>query len=220
MLNLRLQHIVKMIQPCDVLIDIGSDHGFLPIHLLKNRIIQRAVICDINAQPLQSAIKNTRIAQVEDRCTFVQSNGLRNHQEAVDAAVIAGMGYETIAQIIEQDLKHFRVIDQIILQSNTHLDKLRAFLLTHKFKIIDESLVKDRKHFYVIIKVRYQEELLEFDESDLWIGPVLKHRKDDLMFQYLMQLHRTETKVIKGQKKESSKKIQVIQTYLDIIQTS
>jgi tRNA (adenine22-N1)-methyltransferase len=220
MLNLRLRNIAKLIEPCEVLIDIGSDHGFLPLSLLKTQIIQKAVICDINALPLQSAIKNAHQTHLEDRCTFVQSNGIQNYKHPVDAAVIAGMGYETIAQIIEQDIERFRLIDQIVLQSNTHLDKLRAFLMENKFEIVNEELVKDRKHFYVIIKVKSKKNVIVYGDSDLWIGPVLKARKDDLMFQYLMHLYRIEANVLKGQKKESSMKIQVIQAYLDIIQTS
>lgn len=220
MLNLRLRHIAKLIQPCEVLIDIGSDHGFLPIHLFKKEIIQKAIICDINARPLQSAIQNVRNAQLEAQCIFIQSDGLSKYVERVDAAVIAGMGYETIAQIIEQDLDRFKSIDQIIIQSNTHLDKLRAFFMDNRFKIIDEELVKDRKHFYVIIKVSYREEGIAYDAIDLWIGPVLRHRKDDLMHGYLLHLQQIESNVLKGQKKESSKKIEVLQAYLDVIQTS
>ena len=220
MLNLRLRHIAKMIEPCETLIDIGSDHGFLPISLLKMKVIQNAIICDINALPLQSSIKNAREAQLEEHCTFIQSNGLQNYKDPVDTAVIAGMGYETIAQIIKQDIERFCLIDQIILQSNTHLDKLRAFLMENKFAIVNEELVKDRKHFYVIMKVKYNAIGVDYDGSDLWIGPVLKSRNDDLMHAYLLHLFRIEANVLKGQKKESSKKIQVIQAHLDVIQTS
>ncbi|HCT63176.1 MAG TPA: hypothetical protein DIC19_03650 [Erysipelotrichaceae bacterium] len=220
MLNLRLRHIAKLIEPCEVLIDIGSDHGFLPLHLLHENTIRHAVICDINALPLQSAIKNARKVLLEEYCTFVQSNGLQSYQGNIQGAVIAGMGFETIAQIIVQDLERFKGIDQIILQSNTHIDKLRSFLMDNRFKIIDEELVKDRKHFYVIIKVKYQDYEIIYDDFDRWIGPVLKLRKDTLMHQYLVHLKHIEANVLNGQKKESSKKIQVIQTCLDIIQTS
>ena len=97
MLNLRLRHIAKMIEPCETLIDIGSDHGFLPISLLKMKVIQNAIICDINALPLQSSIKNAREAQLEEHCTFIQSNGLQNYKDPVDTAVIAGSGACAIA---------------------------------------------------------------------------------------------------------------------------
>ncbi|MBN2876828.1 MAG: SAM-dependent methyltransferase [Bacilli bacterium] len=220
MLNLRLRHIAKLVEPCEVLIDIGSDHGFLPLHLLQESIIKHAVICDINALPLQSAIKNARKIKLEEHCTFVQSNGLQAYQGQVNSAVIAGMGFETITQIIKQDLERFKSIDQIILQSNTHIEKLRAFLMDNKFKIVDEELVKDRKHFYVIVKVKYQEHDITYDDFDRWIGPILKLRSDMLMQQYLVHLKRIETNVLSGQKKESSLKIQVIQTCLDVIQTS
>lgn len=220
MLNLRLRHIAKLIQPCEVLIDIGSDHGFLPLHLLRENTIQRAIICDVNALPLQSAIKNAKQLHMEERCIFVQSDGLQNVQSELDAVVIAGMGYETIVQIIDQDIDRFKSIEQIVLQSNTHLDKLRAYLMNHKFKIINEELVKDRKHFYVILKVKYQDETVHYDDRDRWLGPVLKNRSDDLMHQYLLHLHRIESNVLMGQKKESSLKIQLIQDALDAIQTS
>jgi hypothetical protein len=70
------------------------------------------------------------------------------------------------------------------------------------------------------MKVKFNAIGIDYDDSDLWIGPMLKLRKDDLMHAYLLHLYRIEANVLKGQKKESSKKIQVIQAHLDVIQTS
>lgn len=220
MLNQRLLKIAQLIQPCEVLIDIGSDHGFLPIYLLRQGIIKQAVIADINQMPLQSAIRNAEKYQLANKCIFVQSNGLQSYRNEVDAMVIAGMGYETIVQILSQDLERIKVIKQIFIQSNTHLEKLRNFLIQNQFKILDEELVKDRKHFYVVLKVEYSKRNIPFDETDLWIGPILKKRTDGLMFDYLRQLHNIELKILQAQKKESSMKIQVIQKCIDVIQTS
>lgn len=220
MLNQRLLKIAKLIQPCEVLIDIGSDHGFLPIQLLREGIIEKAIIADINPKPLQASIKNAEKYHVAEKCLFVLSNGLQSYRNDVDAMVIAGMGYETITQIFNHDMEQIKRIKQIVIQSNTHIDKLRLFLMQSQFKIVDEELVKDRKHFYVILKLEYCNQPILFDESDHWIGPVLKHRNDALMFDYLLRLFQNESKILKAQKKESSLKIQVIQKRLDAIQTS
>ena len=201
MLNQRLLKIANLIQPCEVLIDIGSDHGFLPIHLLREGIIDKAVIADINPMPLQAAIKNAKKYQVAEKCSFVLSNGLQSHHGDVDAMVIAGMGYETITQILNQDMERIKSVKQIVIQSNTHIDKLRLFLMQNQFKIVDEELVKDRKHFYVVLKLEYIGQNILFDESDLWIGPVLKLRNDPLIEEYLVRLFLNESNILKADRK-------------------
>lgn len=213
MLNKRLQAVSELIEPCDVLMDVGSDHGFLPLYLLINKRIDKAIIGDINHGPLEQAKVNFNKYNLNT--IFILSNGINAYKSKIDAVVIAGMGYETIQSIITQDISRFKEIPQIILQTNTKVDNLRRFLNTNKFMIIDEVIVKDRKYFYPIIKVVYDENTALLTEQELLYGPILMKHKNAVFMEYLNFKKRVEENIIKGQKKESSKRIQLINEIIE-----
>lgn len=214
MLNKRLYAVTELIEPCDVLMDVGSDHGFLPLNLLLNNRIQKAIIGDLNSGPLEQAIKNFANYQ-ELSVEFVLSNGISNYKGKLDAVVIAGMGYETIQNIIQKDIDRFKEIPQIILQSNTKIDELRRFLNTNKFSIIDESIIKDRKYYYPILKARYDINTLTLTEQELLYGPILIKNKTNVFMDYLRFKKSIEEKINVAQKKDSSERIQLLNEILD-----
>lgn len=205
MLNKRLLSVSKLIKPCDVLMDVGSDHGFLPLYLLKNNIITKAIIGDINSGPLEQAKHN--FSNYAFNAIFVKSNGISGYRSKIDAVVIAGMGFETIRSIILQDINRFKEIPQIILQTNTKVDNLRRFLNSNKFTIIDEEIIKDRKYFYPIIKVKYDENSSLLTEKELLYGPILMKNSNEVYIDYLKFMKIIEENILKGQNKESSQRI-------------
>ncbi len=214
MLNKRLQAVLELIKPCDVLMDVGSDHGFLPLYLLLNGIVKKAVIGDLNIGPLEHAKKNfDKYPYLQSE--FILSNGINNYKNNLDAVVIAGMGYETIQSIITQDMNRFKEINQIIIQSNTKIEFLRAFLNSNKFEIIDEIIVKDRKYYYPIIKVKYNKNTSSLNQKEILYGPILIIKNTDTFIEYLKFKKLTETKVLMAQKKESSERILFIDELLE-----
>lgn len=213
MLNKRLQAVSELIEPCDVLMDVGSDHGFLPLYLLINKKIDKAIIGDINNGPLEQA--KTNFSKYDLNTIFVKSNGINGYKAKIDAVVIAGMGYETIQSILIQDISRFKEIPQIILQTNTKIDELRRFLNTNKFTIVDELIVKDRKYFYPIIKVVYDENTTLLTEQELLYGPILMKHKNPVFIEYLNFKKTVEENIIRAQKKESSKRIQLINEIIE-----
>lgn len=209
MLNKRLRAIADLLEPCKSLFDIGSDHGFLPMHLLLEKKINKAVIGEISIGPLSQAKKNFE-KYLELNCEFVLSDGLSSYDEITDAVVIAGMGFETIQHIILQDLSKFRDISQIIIQSNTKVDQLRRFLNSNNFQIIDEVIIKDRKYYYPIIKVKYSINKEILSEKEIQFGPILIKKYSPVFEQYLLFCRRIENDILIAQKKESSLRIQLI----------
>jgi tRNA (adenine22-N1)-methyltransferase len=214
MLNKRLDAVKELIEPCDVLMDVGSDHGFLPLYLLSNRIIKKAVIGDLNHGPLEQARKNFRDF-TNLNYVFVLSDGISAYHDKLDAVVIAGMGFETIQNILVQDINRFKEIPQIIIQSNTKVDKLREFLNKNDFTILDELLVKDRKYYYPVIKVKYNQNCLVLNQKELLFGPILIKKNLNIFKDYLIFNRRIEEKILKAQKKESSLRIQLIDELLN-----
>ena len=209
MLNKRLRAIADLLEPCESLFDIGSDHGFLPMYLLLEKKINKAVIGEISVGPLSQAKKNFE-RYPELNCEFVLSDGLRSYDEISDSVVIAGMGFETIQHIVLQDLSKFRKVSQIIIQSSTKVDQLRRFLNSNNFHIIDEEIIKDRKYYYSIIKVKYSIVKEILSEEEIQFGPILIKKYNSVFEQYLLFCRRIENDILIAQKKESSLRIQLI----------
>lgn len=215
MLNKRLKAITELIEPCEVLMDVGSDHGFLPLYLLLNKKIEYAIIGEINQGPLEQAKKNFR-DYANLSVSYLLSDGLKQNNQKLDAVVIAGMGYETIEHIILQDIEQFKSISQILIQSNTKNDQLRQFLNDNHFSIIDESIVKDRKYFYPVIKVKYDQNKQLLNKSEILFGPILIQKNTDIFKDYLLFQKGIEEKILVAQKKESSEKILMINKLLGL----
>ena len=121
-LSNRLIACCKFVRPGDQVADIGCDHGYLGIHLLKNCNASAVIAADINQGPLQSAMRNAEKFGVKDRMTFYLSDGARNIPRNFDALVCAGMGGDTMVHILEDApwLRSERYFLVLQCQSKTH----------------------------------------------------------------------------------------------------
>ena len=152
----RLSSAVKFTRRGAVFADIGTDHGYLPLYLLENGIIERAILTDINRGPLSSATENARLYGLEDRCEFILSDGAAGllGKGATDIAV-CGMGGELIADIISKAefLKDGGV--RLILQPMSRVEKLRRYLWNSGFDIIAEEYSHSAGKYYLTMCVSY-----------------------------------------------------------------
>lgn len=220
MLSIRLQTIVDLIEDCDVLLDVGSDHGLLPYALLSSGRIKHALITDINGLPLQRAQALFKERGYQDRAEFILTDGLHNVTSAFDAVVIAGMGHHTILNIVERALhKLHQPHLQVLIQSNTKVQELRQALYSLGFTIIDERLIKDRGHYYVVLKYTYSSHQEILDASDILIGPILRKSSSELMKEYLAYLIQKEMYKIKGQNLTSTINYEILMTQIREIQS-
>ena len=99
-LSTRLLACCQFLNPGDRVADIGCDHGYLGIHLLKSGIAASMIEADINEGPLDSARRNAAKFGVNDKMTFHLSDGLQNIPRDFDVLVCAGMGADTMMSII------------------------------------------------------------------------------------------------------------------------
>ena len=152
-LSNRLLTCCQFIHPGDRVADIGCDHGYLGIHLLKGRIASSVIASDINEGPLQSAMMNARKFGVQEQISFYLSNGVRSIPRDFDSMVCAGMGADTIISILENsgwlEEKRYR----LILQCQSKRPELRKWLHDNGYRICRETLAKDRKFVYSIMEV-------------------------------------------------------------------
>lgn len=154
-LSNRLLACCSFVHNGDRVADIGCDHGYLGIHLLKNGIADRIISADVNEQPLQSAMRNAVKFGVRNRMTFFLSDGAKNIPRDFDVMVCAGMGADTIMSILDaapwlRDPKY-----RLILQCQSKRPELRRWLCDAGYRINRETLAKDGKFVYSVMEVTY-----------------------------------------------------------------
>ena len=154
-LSARLLACCNFVTPGDRVADVGCDHGYLGIYLLKNGIASSVIESDVNAMPLESAKANAAKFGTLDKTTFCLSDGVQDIPQDFDALVCAGMGADTIISILDSApwLQTSRY--RLILQCQSKRPELRKWLSDNGFHIRRETLAKDGKFVYSIMEVVY-----------------------------------------------------------------
>lgn len=152
------------------LADVGTDHGYLPIRLALDGKIESAVAADVRIKPLKSAESNIERYGVTNIKT-VLSDGLQNilPEDAYDI-VIAGMGGELIAAIIENTPWICEDNRRLILQPMTRADSLRSFLCANGFNILYEKACICSKKVYSVIVSEYDGKIRECSAAFKYLG--------------------------------------------------
>lgn len=151
----RLLAVAGMVRQGSRVADIGTDHAYLPVYLVQEHIAPCAVATDIRRGPVQAALKTVQQAALTDKICVRLGDGLSpvSPDEAEDI-VIAGMGGETIVQILSAapwvQSPHYR----LILQPMSKPEQLHQYLLQNGFEIEREFLVADG-HTYIVLTAVY-----------------------------------------------------------------
>ena len=149
LLSKRLQCIADYIRPGDRIIDVGTDHAYIPIWLLLKEPGAAAIATDIRSGPLSRAKADAEYFGVADRLTLLQCDGLKLcSPDSVDTVILAGMGGETMISILEA--APWTIRKRLILQPQTKQAELRDWLAAHGYAIKDASLVHDNGRLYLV----------------------------------------------------------------------
>lgn len=162
--------------------DIGTDHAYLPIYLLENGLIGRAIACDIGEKPLEFAKKNIKAAAI-DGIELRLSDGFAAIQKNdIDCAIIAGMGGEVIAGIIERCewIKSSRYT--LILQPTTSPEKLRQFLCDNGFSVAAEVACSENGKLYSVMTVHFSGAPVALPPEKLFIGELSPKNADSRLY--------------------------------------
>lgn len=151
----RLLDIISLIDKNKKVIDIGTDHGLVPLYLAKNGISENILATDISEKSLDKLRMRLddnlrRIITTKVTDGFV---GIEKQDKQV--AIVAGMGANTIIDIIEKSLDFAKNLDYLVLASNVNTEKLRTYLVDNNFEIIKDFLSYENNKYYDILKVRF-----------------------------------------------------------------
>ena len=175
-LNKRLTLAAEMLGQVKSVADIGTDHAFLPIYLIKEGLAERVIACDIAEGPLSVAKANITKYGLADKIELRLANGLLGLEpNEVDAVTILGMGGETIADILTDSPWVKNPSVTLILQPMSCDDRLREYLLSEGFEIKSELGVESQGRFYTVMKVAFSGNLPKVGREYKYIGKLLEN---------------------------------------------
>lgn len=158
--------------------DIGTDHGYLPVSLLKENRISKAIACDINKKPLEKAKKVISESGFENCIETRLGSGLSVLEPGeVEAFVMSGMGGLLIRDLLEANCEVAGRIKKMILQPMNNQAVLRRYLETHGYRIIHEDLAREDERVYEVIVAK---------PGDMVIMNPLEY---DLGYQFIQRKH-------------------------------
>lgn len=191
-LSSRLQAIADQILPGQSVVDIGTDHAFIPIYLFQNKLVSKIILTDSREGPLEKARVHLQNVGLSDELNDIRAgNGLSVLAPAeVNAVVIAGMGGLLIVEILAFDIEKSKTFTRLVLQPRSASSDLRRWLDLQGFSIIGEHLAKEGKRICEIITVvpitlRFEEKENFSEEIDYEIPPILMKNKDPLLYEFL-----------------------------------
>ncbi len=172
-LDSRLLACTGLVREGSIVADIGSDHAYLPIYLVKNGICRFAIASDINEGPVKRAKTNIGLCGLSDKIAAICADGLDAAADyKPDDIVIAGMGGELICSIIAASGYVKEPGVRLILQPMTMPEILRNYLAKNGFKITDEKITVAADKCYQIICAEFDGITREFTNEELLLGRI------------------------------------------------
>ena len=181
------------------IIDIGSDHGFLPAWLLLNAKCVSASASDINPMPLERCRKTAEKYGVAEKMRFFLSDGFDSVEGDYDAAFVCGMGGIMIADIIRRAPGRAALW---VLQPMTTAEILRAFLWDNGYVITEEVYTVEKRKPYAVIAAEYTGIAAPYSYADTYLG---KSRPQSAEYvQYVRKTLASALKRLMGKKRENA----------------
>ncbi len=181
--SIRLSLIADLVPNGAKVADIGTDHGYLAIELIKSGKAKSVIASDIGEKPLENAKKNIEKANVSG-ISLRLCDGLKGYKtDEVDTVIIAGMGGEVISGILSRNEDFIKDTEKIfILQPTTSPEFLRKYLLKTGFKILSETPIYENNKLYSVLLVRFTGKILNETPGYYYIGEVIPNTQAGLLY--------------------------------------
>lgn len=186
-LSKRLSAVADMVTSRNCLADIGTDHGYIPIHLVECKRTAKAVAMDIHRGPLTRAEENIRKHGLEKKIETRLSDGLTGLAQAeADSVVIAGMGGGLVIKILKEGRTILESVQELILQPQSEIELVRRFLQADGYRITAENMILEDGKFYPMMRAEHGQMKLE-KQIEFKYGPLLLREKNNCLRAYLQR---------------------------------
>jgi len=193
-LSLRLERVAANVPHGARLADIGSDHAYLPVALMRRGVIAAAVAGEVATTPFHAAQRTVRDNGLEQRITVRLADGLAAIEAAdgITAISVCGMGGETIRDILESGKAHLSGQERLVLQPNGGEQPLRQWLMDNGYSIRSEELLRENRFYYEII-VAERAGPVVYSAEQLYFGPLqMQARSPAFIAKWQRMLHQKQ----------------------------
>lgn len=181
----RMERLASLVTEGNRLADVGTDHGYLPIALVRERRIPSAIAMDVNQGPLDRAKEHIRTYGLDTYIETRLSDGLTKLKAGeADTVLIAGMGGQLMARILKGGAHCLDSVKELILQPQSEIWLVRKWLEENGFAITDEDIVKDEGKYYPMMRAVHGESA-PLGEAELSYGNVTCQRSLETLAGYL-----------------------------------
>ena len=203
-LSLRLSAIAEMVTEGNRLVDVGCDHGYLPVNLIQKQKIPSAIAADVGKGPLSRAQEHIEQYGLGKYIETRLSDGLREIREGEgDTLVIAGMGGPLMERILTDGKEVLRSFKELILQPQSDIGHVRWFLFANGYQIMEENSVLEDGKFYFIMKAAAGIKVPVWKDEELEFGKLLLEKKHPVLRQYLERELRIRDQILERLRDES-----------------
>lgn len=198
MLSKRLEQVAQLVPEGTRMADIGCDHAYLPIELVKRGRVAHAIGCDINRGPLEAADKNAQRACLDRSVLELRlGDGLNAIAPGdVDVVTIAGMGAGLMADILSARPEVTNKLSRIVVSPNVAPWILRQWAMAHDFKVTNETVVYENDRYYEVFTLEPSEMPVHYTEAMCYFGVELPKACDAVTQAYFVARRESDERLL------------------------
>ncbi|PBJ09122.1 tRNA (adenine(22)-N(1))-methyltransferase [Pseudomonas ogarae] len=214
-LSMRLECVAAHMPAGARLADIGSDHAYLPVALLRRGAIAMAVAGEVALTPFRAAERTVGENGLEQQISVRLANGLAaiEPEDGITAISLCGMGGETIRDILDSGKARLSGQERLILQPNGGEQPLRQWLMEHDYRILCEEVLRENRFYYEII-VAERAGPVTYTAEELYFGPLQLQARTPIFLakwqRLLRQKQKTLTSFAKARQAVPEEKLQEV----------
>lgn len=207
-LSKRLKIVAQAVSPGNRVADIGTDHGYVPIYLVKNHICPSALAMDVNLGPLARAKEHITEEGLTDKIEVRLSDGLKGLEaKEADTIVIAGMGGDLICRILRAAPDILKEGKELVLSPQSEWFKVRRLLHDFNYRIDKEwFLTEDGKYYLVLRSSPGDMSLGEDMELYYKYGTCLLEERNPVFLEYLKKESAKKKAILAGLRSQGDKR--------------
>ena len=180
----RLQAVASCVGIGARIVDVGTDHGLLPIALVGSGRASKAIAADLRPQPLDMARQNVQRFGKNEEIELRLGDGLKVLEPfEADTVTIAGMSGRRMVEILRAVNLEELELDRLILQPNSDQMEMRQALTADGWSIVYERLVTCGARCYVVVVFERGQTVVELSRTDALLGPYLKQDPTNQLYQ-------------------------------------
>ncbi len=200
MLTARLRQVVAAVPRAEVVADIGTDHAYVPIRLVRDGIVARAIATDVREGPLEAAREHVRRRHLQQRIACRRGDGLEVIRPGeADGVIMAGMGGEMMTRIWGASPQVVVSLKFAVLQPMSRYAEARRMLRTAGWHLADEWLAAEKNKIYrVMYAVNQPAEEQRYPALMDEVGARLWEKRDPLLGRLLARMVRQKARLRDG----------------------